>query len=158
MGAHRHACPLTFRVDPGELAGSGRRPGLFGPGEPLDAAQEIDAPGTLRARSAGLNLSVVEQVRQQLAAGQTAAPVPLNLFPDVQLTAQFSRLEPSSAGGITLAGKIDGSPLSEIHLSQVGTAFFASLNTSQGLFRASFERWPDRQNLAGGPGQFSERR
>ncbi|MDO8942435.1 MAG: hypothetical protein Q7U75_04590, partial [Desulfobacterales bacterium] len=112
-------------------------PGLFGPGEPLDAAQATGSPEILRARSAGLNLSIVELVHQELAAGQVSDPVSLNIFPDVQLTARFSRLEPSSAGGITLAGKIDGSPLSEIHLSQVGTAFFASLNTPQGLFRAA---------------------
>jgi hypothetical protein len=91
----------------------------------------------LRTRSAVLNLAEVERTRADLDAGRTPGELALSLFADTSLVARFEHIEHLQTGGYTLTGKIDGSPFAEIHLSVVGSALFASVNTPQGLFRVS---------------------
>lgn len=112
-------------------------PDLLGPDQTLDRAQTELEPLAMRARGAQLNLSELDQVRIDLEGGQTPSSMVLSLFPDVRLLAHFERVEHPITGGYSLAGKVGDDPLAEIHLSRIGSAFYASLNTPQGLFRIS---------------------
>ena len=112
-------------------------PELFAPDNPGGVTMAQSGGPDLRARSAALNLGEVERRRADLDAGRTPGALALNLFADTNLVARFERIEHIQTGGYTLAGKIDGGPFSEIHLSVVGSALYASLNTPQGLFRIS---------------------
>jgi len=120
------------------LSLAARPVGAQNPAHNLFGAEQTLAPApanplALRARGASLNLAEVEQARRALAAGQAPAALSLNLFADTQLVAHWERVD-AALGGYSLAGTIAGSPYSEIHLSVSGGAFFASLNSAQGLF------------------------
>lgn len=126
---------LAFFIQAPRPASAGDSiPELLGPGVALDAATAD--PLALRARSASLNLGLLEPVRAALAEGGTPGPLALSLFDDTRLVAHFNRLDPT-AGGYTLAGSLAGSPHAEIHLSLTGESLFASINTGSGLFRLS---------------------
>ena len=79
----------------------------------------------------------VERTRADLDAGRTPGALALSLFANTSLIARFEHIEHLQNGGYTLSGRIDGSSFGEIHLSVVGSALYASLNTPQGLFRIS---------------------
>jgi hypothetical protein len=124
-------------VSPRPAAAVNNLSDLLGPDQNLNQAQSELGPLALRARGAQLNLSELDRVRADLESGQMPQPLALSLFPDVRLLAHFERVEHPITGGYSLAGKIGTDPLAEIHLSQIGSAFYASLNTPQGLFRIS---------------------
>lgn len=111
-------------------------PDLFGP---TVSGSNAAQPGAAdqRSRLAELNLSEVEQIRADLDSGRPAGALALSLFADTRLVAHITRIERPLTGGYTLVGTIEGSRFGEIHLSVVESAFFASLNTSQGFFRIS---------------------
>ena len=106
---------------------------------PTSGAVSTAQPGRAerRARSAALNLAEVERARADLDAGRTPGGLALSLFANTSLIARFEHIEHLQNGGYTLSGRIDGSSFGEIHLSVVGSALYASLNTPQGLFRIS---------------------
>ena len=129
---------LILSILPFSLAsGAGTPPpDLFGPTVSGSSAAQPGAPEQ-RSRSAQLNLSEVERTRADLDSGRSPDALALSLFPDTRLVAHFTSIEHPLTGGYTLAGTIEGSRFGEIHLSVVESAFYASLNTSQGLFRVS---------------------
>jgi hypothetical protein len=112
-------------------------PDLLGPDRTLNQSQTEPDSLTMRARGAQLNLSELDQVQMDLERGQIPQPLSLSLFPDVRLLAHFERVEHPITGGYSLAGKVGDDPLAEIHLSRIGSTFYASLNTPQGMFRIS---------------------
>lgn len=109
-------------------------PELFGSEVAGLAPSQVDALAArthiVRFQSAGL-----ESSRAALESGTVPGPLALSLFPDTRLVARFERVDHPLDGGFSLAGKIDGSWFGEIHASAAGGAFFASVNSPQGLFQ-----------------------
>ncbi len=107
-------------------------------GATVGAASTAQASGAdQRSRSAVLYLGEVESTRADLDAGRSPSALALSLFTGTNLVARFEHIDHLQTGGYTLTGTIDGSQFGEIHLSVVGSALYASVNTAQGLYRIS---------------------
>lgn len=129
-------------------------PELFQPESGAAAAAGVN-PLALRGRAAAMNLGLVDGAQRALAAGQPAPALGLGLFADTHLVARFERTEAARGGGYSLAGSIEGSPASEIHLSVTQGAFFASINTGQALYRISAPDGRHSQIIQLDPARFS---
>lgn len=110
-------------------------PELFGPSLDADAAPATQpAALALRSRTASFNPAQLDAVQTALARRQDPGPLALTLFAGSRVVARFERVERTADGGVTLSGKISGSPFGEIHVAQVGSATYASINTYDSSF------------------------
>ena len=89
-------------------------------------------PSVLRSRQVAIDFSVLPDATR--TEGQAAAPhMRLDLFPDVVIDVVVETSERHS-NGVTLSGRVEGSPMSQVTLAYGGGLLAASIVTSQGTY------------------------
>ncbi|MDE0295059.1 MAG: M12 family metallo-peptidase [Bryobacterales bacterium] len=114
-----------------------RAASLARPPDSEDSYRSSDSIKVLRRRSASLDASQLEALREAVVQGHPAH-LQLNLFPDSTLQAVIDRTD-ETRFGYSLSGRIDGQPYSSVTLVVHGKALVGAVQSQEGSYSIRFQ-------------------
>ena len=136
MGIGSRAVFVAVTIDTCSL-GSQNEPGLFIETTPPGATRTQHA-AVLRQRSVRIDLARLRQTLPQTLGGTASTrTLPLNLFPDVQLTAILERVDPTATGYVWV-GQIQGADFTMVKLAVTDDVMTAGISSAETAYEITY--------------------